>query len=591
MDLTLGNSSGLWALAGVPAVLLIHLIQQRRLRVTTSTLFLIEGLAPLSSEGRRIDWLRFSRSLMAQLLCVVLLSAFLCDPHVARRSARQKVVIVLDDSYSMSAFKDARMREVRAAAARLVRSAASVEWALMRSSIPGELLYSGTDTAKMLNLVEASPAEQPGHDPAEALNFALSFTKGKGRVLLVSDHTQDLPLGAELLAVGAPLENWGFSGLRAAADGSCTFLIKNFGSQAGVRRWWIEAGGKQGKPESITLKAGEMRVLRSRLPAGETQAIVRLEGDSFTPDDVLPIVRPQPKKLAVEIERGGSLGAFGARVVRSLPALDAAPAERAAVLIASSDGSDLDRFSKHAVLFLKDAANVRAIKVAPIIVERHWLVDGLSFQGLLAKPGPLAPAPQDEPLLWLGDSVLAFVRTRRDFSNREIRTLVFNFSLGASNAERMPEIIVLLSRFFDALRAQENGFFRDNFESAQNVPLGRLSADAAPSLEVHDAISGGRETIALSPTAARLLRAPLHPGFFSVRSGSEIICEASSFFADVRESDFRNAERSYSLDEKKEAQLSELRVESGLRPLWALLLLAALLLSFKAAPIAARGGA
>ena len=45
---------GFSALLGVPAILLIHFLQRESRRVVVSTLFLIEQLAPISAQGRRV---------------------------------------------------------------------------------------------------------------------------------------------------------------------------------------------------------------------------------------------------------------------------------------------------------------------------------------------------------------------------------------------------------------------------------------------------------------------------------------------------------------------------------------------------------
>ena len=55
LKLLLANPAGLWALLAIPAVLLIHFLQERSRRVRVSTLFLLERVKPESVGGARFD--------------------------------------------------------------------------------------------------------------------------------------------------------------------------------------------------------------------------------------------------------------------------------------------------------------------------------------------------------------------------------------------------------------------------------------------------------------------------------------------------------------------------------------------------------
>src|SRR4051812_17588628 len=99
----IGNTAGLWALVGVPAILAIHFLQQRARVARTSTWFLIERLAPDSARGRTWDRLRTSRNLWLQLIAVLLATWILIEPRWVRSESAQTVVVVFDASASMGA--------------------------------------------------------------------------------------------------------------------------------------------------------------------------------------------------------------------------------------------------------------------------------------------------------------------------------------------------------------------------------------------------------------------------------------------------------------------------------------------------------
>ena len=81
---TFSNIAGFWALLGVPVILSIHFLQQRSRTEIVSTLFLLETLAPESRGGRVWSRLRSSRSLLLQLLAVLLAAWVLAGPRWLR---------------------------------------------------------------------------------------------------------------------------------------------------------------------------------------------------------------------------------------------------------------------------------------------------------------------------------------------------------------------------------------------------------------------------------------------------------------------------------------------------------------------------
>src|ERR1043165_3348306 len=100
------NPLGLWALLGLPVILAIHFLQQRARVARTSTWFLIEKLSPDSARGRTWDRIRSSRILWLQLASVLLAAWVLAEPRWVRAESAQTVVIVLDASASMEAFRE-----------------------------------------------------------------------------------------------------------------------------------------------------------------------------------------------------------------------------------------------------------------------------------------------------------------------------------------------------------------------------------------------------------------------------------------------------------------------------------------------------
>ena len=100
------NPLALWALLALPVILAIHCLHERARRLRVSTLFLLERVAPESASGARFERLRNSLPLWLQLIAAALIAWLLAEPRWVRADSVQTVVVVLDSSASMSAFKD-----------------------------------------------------------------------------------------------------------------------------------------------------------------------------------------------------------------------------------------------------------------------------------------------------------------------------------------------------------------------------------------------------------------------------------------------------------------------------------------------------
>src|SRR5438309_2864693 len=130
---TFANPAGFWALALVPTILAIHFLQQRSKRVITSTWFLIDPFAPRSVGGRTWEKLRSSRALWLQLLAALLTTWLLTEPRWPRADSTQTVVLVLDSSVSMSAFRAAAIQAAQREISGSAGLAMHTTWVIMTS--------------------------------------------------------------------------------------------------------------------------------------------------------------------------------------------------------------------------------------------------------------------------------------------------------------------------------------------------------------------------------------------------------------------------------------------------------------------------
>ncbi len=349
-----------------------------------------------------------------------------------------------------------------------------------------------------------------------------------------------MPEGIETLAVGHPLDNCGWVGVSVEGE-RWRALVQNHAATPQTRTWHLDVDGVAGPETGLTLASGQIRTLAGAFPAGKNRCTLVLSPDAFTLDDRLPLVRPEPKRLALFVGGGDKVSAdFLKRFADSVPQADAATSEAAADL-------RLDVFSpgasaRPAILFAPAVSDSKTYLPGEPLAENGPLTAGLVWSGLLCKAtDPLPTQPGDQTLVWQGERALIFLR-----GNGPGRALVVNFDLHQSNADRLPAFVVLLGRFVESVRAEKAAFERRNAETNQLLDV--AAEDGTPS------------------------RAPAAPGFFEVRRGGNVQLEGAAHFADPREADFKDA-ASFDTLEGKTARLRESRSRDDV--LWPVFALAA----------------
>lgn len=538
------NLAGFWALLGVPAILAIHFLQQRRRRLTVSTLFLIEPLAPESRGGRTWDRLRSSRSLWLQLLAVVLAAWVLVEPRWVRAESAQTVAVVLDSSASMAAFRPEAERAVyRLLDARDGR-AARTEWLLVTSDPRQPPLYRGTNRgAATAALANWHPALGT-HDPQPALRLAHALAGPNGLLWFVTDSQAKVPVAQPAFGVGRVLANVGFAGARVeTTTGSPSWhaLVKNHTDEPQRRAWWVEAGGARTPAQVANLGPGALLELSGRLPDGVERATVVLDADEFTADDRLPLVRPAAKQLPVSLELDGDPGKYFQRLLGTVDGVTFLPGvpPRLRVLRLPPDANlpAVAAVVLHQEMAVPDRARVLR---APVVMEKHPLLADLNWQGWLGSgPGEFTRARADQALLWQNERPLAWLNGNKP----EAQALVLNFDWDVSNAMRLPAAALLVRRHVENVRDAQPGTYAANFDTLAPVPLAERDLAGAATLEFQpaggDAAAGGAR--ALEPAELAVLRAPDQPGFFVLRRGEQVLVRGATHFADPRQADFRAA--------------------------------------------------
>lgn len=551
MNLSFANPVGFWTLLGVPAVLAIHLLQRESRQVVTSTLFLLEALAPVSAQGRRLERLRNSLPLWMQLLAVLLLTWLLVGPRWLRRDSSQRVVVILDSSVSMRAFHDELARVLPGRLRLLDGAAGRTDWRLIETDQARPTLYAGPALRNLLAAAAAWTPHLGSHDFGPALNTANSLVGNAGVAVFVTDRATELPQGVKLLAVGRPLDNCGWAGVSVEGQ-TWHALLKNYSSARQARTWRVDAGVET----TVTLEPGQMRTLSGSFPPGQDRCELALNADDFPLDDRLPIIRPQAKRLTLAVQTGGPFDDFLQRLAGSIPQADPAAGGGDVRLAAYSPAPG------RGILFAVQEKERPEYVAGDLVAENDPLTAGLTWNGLICKQADPLPAKDgDQTLLWAGERPLIFLR-----GGRADRSLIVNFDLRQSNADRLPAFIVLLNRFLESIRAEKVAPERLNVET--NQPLRIASDPAQPPPRSSDGDAP--------------LRAPGAPGFFTVTQGERPLLTAAAYFSDAREADFHDAAAADTLAGERAKLVERNSRQDVLWPVFAMLLGGACLVNWAA---------
>ena len=495
MPFLIGNPLGWWALAALGAVLLIHLLQQQAKRVQISTLFLLENVLPNPMQGRAFERLRQSIPLWLQLLAVLLVTWLLLAPSWVRPESAQRVVVLLDSSLSMAAFRHRLTPSVMPVLQRAAQAAGRTEWVIMPSDAAQSVLYNGASLADAQQALDAWSPSQGAHDMQPALHLAQRLRGPDGLLIVLSDHPLDLPDGAHLLAIGEPIDNVGFIGLRATVDDDTATwqaLVKNYGATAQRRTWQFHINGHPTAPQTLDLQPGQTTVLRGLFPSDrQAQLQLVLSDDGFRLDNRLPLVAPVKKQLRIGLSDDAPLPEFFQRFFARYD--DIAPTDPDLAIDALS--GPVNRETLASGVYFAAASDTPAGAGRGALATGHALTDGLHWYDLWVRaPHPLAAGPDDQVLVWLQDEPLIWLSR-----NARGEQLMCNFALNHSNAWQLPAFVVLLHRFAERLRAAKVDMRQANLETRQHLNL--ATAPNADPLDVTIHPAAGRRSAATNHAA------------------------------------------------------------------------------------------
>ena len=574
--LFLSNPLGLWALLGIPAVILIHFLQRRAKVETVSTLFLLQRTQRESTSGRRFDRLVHSFPLWLQILAVILIAWLLAQPRYIKAKSTQRIAIVLDSSASMQVFAHHIPATLNKEIPRIKGVAVNVEIWLMESDPAKGKIYQGTSQEEMLKALENWKPNSGATSPNNALRVARSLIGAEGALTYITDTpvTSPPPYNTASIAIGEITANCGITGVSFEQRGEQLIwkaVVRNYSDSPQSRSWRLETSDGKSSDHPLEMNAGHLTTIQGAFPAGKNRCLIVLSPDAFALDDALPLVRPAPKPLLIHSTLAKDATQIAEKMQASFPSLHPVAQSTDADLILTSTETTPKAHSL--VVFPRDSSTTRPYLTGNIVATKHALTEGLNWQTLLAKNSLSLPhSESDTVLLWQGHRALIYLRTHPTTKNQ---ALIFNFDILQSNALKQPATAVLLLRFCDHLRKQKIAPESRITETSQPIDLSYQQDEQSPPLVFEKFNLNGSAIKSFQATPP--LKAPNEPSFFTISQGDKTLFTSAAYFADTREADFSNCDSDEQFATTLATATDRHSRDDHLWRLWACLVLATLL--------------
>ena len=591
------NPWGLLGLLALPAIVVIHLYHRRYPPLLVAGLHLWGVETHTTTAGRTRERLPITATLICELLAALILSLVLADPRWGDLGKVVHLVVVLDNSASMSSrppgleeksFRDAAVEELDRRAKLLPRGSVVT---VLRTARRPEMLAGPAvpwEEAKP-KLDEWQPA-LPKHDFSPTWDLAAQLAAETGELLFLTDVVPDekiaTPKLMEIVSVGRALENVSISAARwdynsQTAKGRVFLRLTNHGKRAANVRVAGTVGERIIFQESVALAAGASSPLEVDVPGGLGRLSVTTEniGDGLPLDNRVELIEPKVRTLHVALGLPKDSPALKAvqRALRGIPDVSLTTTTESAELIIAT-AQPLPP-SKRELAWLgigpldagEPARKAAQDLIGPYILEKqNPLLDGLTLNGVVW--GGVQPLKLDvAPIITAGQQPLL-----SRLNGTRTTAYLLNLDFARTNLSESPDWPILLSNLIELRRDNLPGLRRWNYRLNEEIRF-RLIEDAPPTTaaasgeNANDSTGSSRPLMLVHHGQKRpLARAPIvevppleEADVYTILDGDRPIGEFAVNFFDSEEStltDLRPGRR----DPTEEAAASGFQIDQPL---------------------------
>lgn len=494
------NPWGLLGLLALPAIVVIHLYHRRYPPLLVAGLHLWGIETHTTTAGRTRERLPITPSLICELLAALLLSLVLADPRWGDLGKVVHLVVVLDNSASMSSrppgleeksFRDAAIDELDRRAKQLPRG--SVVTVLRTARRPEMLAGPAVPWEEAKPKLEEWHPALPKHDFQPTWDLASQLAAETGELLFLTDVVPDekvaVPKLMEVVSVGRALENVSISAARwdfnsQSAKGRVFLRLTNHGKRSANVRVTGSVGERVIFQETISLEAGVSSPLEVEVPGGLGRLSITTEniGDGMPLDNRIELIEPKVRTLHVALALPKESPALKAvqRALRGIPDVSLTTDRESAELIIAT-AQPLPP-SKRELAWLgigpfdagEPARNAAQDLIGPYILEKqNPLLDGLTLNGVVW--GGVQPLKLDlAPIITAGQQPLL-----SRLNGTRTTAYLLNLDFARTNLAESPDWPILLSNLIELRRDNLPGLRRWNYRLNEEIRF-RLVEDAPP---------------------------------------------------------------------------------------------------------------
>jgi hypothetical protein len=526
----------LFGLLSVPVLLAIYLLRQRSRRQSVSSLFLWQELRLPHTGGRRLRRLERSLLLLLELLLLGLLTTAATQPWRQQAQVSNRLVVVLDDSYSMQAGgTDSPRRRARTAVEDLLQDVSYLRVLWLRAGDRPELLAESSRPRSLpAEVARQWRCTAPGSRIEQALTMAFELGGPQAQILVLSDHRpadpESLSRRVRWLAFGRPAANLAITrAARSSGEDSdrCLLEIANLSDQAGQVPVTITPAPATADLQ-LELAPGQNRRLVFSVPAATDLVECRLPDDRLGLDNHCLLLPQRRRKVRVANQiRDARLHEL---VQRAAAATGTTVSSRGESDLVLSDRGDRSPQGDEWVVRLLAEPDAVAY-VGPFVLQRrHPLTAGLSLEGVVWGAGRDNVMP-GEPVVTAGNLVLI-----SDTSDRQGRhTIRLRWRPELSTLQLTPDWPILIANLISWRRQALPGPERSNLRLGEIMDVTVPAAVDRLQVRAPDG-----ESFTAPIVDRRAVLDPDQAGLWELRGGDQSFRLAVNA-ASLRESELRGA--------------------------------------------------
>ena len=571
--MTFAAPLGLLALLAIPAIIAIHLLRRRFPVRPIAGLFLWQAAHDVLDGGRRIDKLPWTTSLLLECLAALALALIIAGATLAPSASSEHIVVLLDDSVSMTAIdcggESPRARAIARVRDEVKRIGPRGRMTIVRSGErPALIVGPAAFGAEAESALAAWTPQARQHSLAAGLRLARELKGDSGSLLILSDRRPDgtserVVPGETWAAAGVPLPNIGIVDAHRSVNedtkqGALSLTVRNY-SDAAARRMLrvtvvgsgFSTAGASAKAVSRTKESAPDKEVLARnvdvpagtsnisipLPAATPPVRASLSDDALASDNAVVMVEPRPQIVAVDdrLKDGRGKAALEKAIGALAGVIQGSPGHLAFLDSSGppAPGVWQARFGRPAPPLASDGTPEDFI--GPFVIEkRHPLLQGVTLGGVVwTGVFPLTPGAV-HPLASGGDRAL--IGTLAPTATAADPTFLFNLDLERTNLIRSPDWPILISNLVEMRRRELPGPERWNYRVGEWV---RIRFDSQPAKPLHLRLG----TFERDLPSTRLVEfvAPAPGGLAQILEGDQVRFEIGINPLDEPEGDLRLA--------------------------------------------------